>query len=483
MRSLRGSAGARCARLLALATVLALAPAARAEPAGRRLPADATLTRLIEESLAAVPELSRAEDVVRAQAERVPQVSSLPDPMLQVGIQNDGFRSIQIGRMDTSYVSLMASQTFPWPGKRGLRGELAQLGAERARQSVARVRLSIEAEVRRAYLDLLLARDRMALLGQLEALWQKSLGVARVRYEAGAGAQSDVLRAQLELSRIKQRRFALQAEDLTRTQALNRLRNRPLDEPIETTTRIADLPALVTLDGQFAIERALVESPELAAARLGATGSSRAIALAEKDYYPDLTVGTGIMLRGDLPPMWLVTVAGPVPVFAGNRQSRSVAEGRASESAAQGEVNALDQLLRLRSRQRHTVFTALLQSIDLYERGLLIQSAATAESTLSQYTVGKVSFASVLEANAGYIADQEGHLQGIAAAHRILIAEVELSLDPSLPSAALSGAAGAMPGAGASPMEASSPMGGSSAGGPPEAGAPPPGGSSSGGAM
>jgi cobalt-zinc-cadmium efflux system outer membrane protein len=345
------------------------------------------------------------------------------------------------------------------------------------------VRLSTEAEVRRAYLDLLLARDRLALLDQLETLWQKSLGVARVRYEAGTGAQSDVLRAQLELNRIKQRRFALEADRLTRVQTLNRLRDHPLDEAIETFTRVTDLPALAPLEGHFAVERALAESPELAAARLGATGSNRASALAEKSYYPDVTVGTGIMLRGDLPPMWLVTVGGPVPVFAGRRQSRSVAESRASESAAHREVATLDQLLRLRSRQRHTVFTALVQTIDLYERGLLVQSAATAESTLSQYTVGKVSFASVLEANAGYIADQEGHLQAIAAAHRILIAEAERSLDATQPSAGATGAAGAMPGAGSSPMEASSPMGGGSGGPPSEAGAPPAGGPGAGSSM
>lgn len=177
----------------ALAWVVALVSLAqplRAEVTAASLPTDATLTRLIAESLAARPELARSEAVVHAEGERSAQADALPNPMLQIGIQNDGFTSIELGRMDTSFVSLMASQTLPWPGKRGLRKQLAQLEATQARHSATRVRISTEAEVRRSYWELLLVRDRLELLDQLVALWQKSSGIARVRYETAGGAQS-----------------------------------------------------------------------------------------------------------------------------------------------------------------------------------------------------------------------------------------------------------------------------------------------------
>ncbi len=160
----------------------------------------------------------------------------MPDPMLQVGIQNDGFTSIEIGQMPTSFVSVMATQTFPWPGKLRLREEVAQLGASQNTKLLARIRLSTEAEVRRAYLDLVLARDRLTLLDQLHATWERSAAFAQVRYETGGGAQADVLRAQLELSRLEQRKFALLAQERGRVQTLNRLRSHPLAEPIDTST-------------------------------------------------------------------------------------------------------------------------------------------------------------------------------------------------------------------------------------------------------
>ena len=425
------------------------APATRVapSPAGAPLPADPTLARLIAESLAVRPELERSAAVVRARKERAPQAGALPDPMLQVGIQNDSFSNIEIGNMETSYLWLMASQTFPWPGKRDLRRGVAELEGVEAEQVLARVRLSTEAEVRRAYLDLLLVRDRLALLAQLEALWSKSFGVARARYEAGDGAQSDVLRAQLEQNRIRQRRVTLEAEEKSRLLALNRLRARPLDAPIETSVTIRELPALADQESRFSSERALLESPEVGAARLAVRRAERSVGVAEREYYPDLTVGAGVMWRAELPPMWQVSLGGPLPVYASSKQSRAVAENQAWAAAARHDVTALEQLVALRTAERRAVFASLRQTIDLYEQGLLVQSRATTESTLAQYEVGRVSFASVLEATAGLIADQDGFLESIAAAHRVLIAEAERSLDaPPLPSVG----APSMPSAGGS---------------------------------
>jgi len=139
--------------------------------------------------------LTQVRAQVRAESERAPQVSALPDPTLSLGIQNDGFSGIQIGKMETSFLAVTASQTFPLAGKRGLRGDVAHLGARSAEVDLQRALLSAEADVERAYLDLLLVRDQLALLGKLESLWAQSEGLARARYEAGEGTQSDLLRS------------------------------------------------------------------------------------------------------------------------------------------------------------------------------------------------------------------------------------------------------------------------------------------------
>jgi len=440
--------------LLVVLTVVLATGGAGAEPTPS-LPSDATLTLLIQQSLAARPELARARAIVRANQERVPQARAMPDPMLQVGMQNDGFKSIEIGTMDTSYLSFMATQTFPWPGKRRLQGEIAETGVSQAKTSITRAELSIEAEVRKTYLDLLLARDRLQLLAGLEVIWQNALSQTRTLYVTGAGSQSDIMRAELELLRLRRRRLALTTEDRTLAQALNRLRNHPLDEAIQTTSHLQDLASPQALKATFQQEKAVARSPEIAAARLDVTRYVRASELAHRGYYPDLTVGAALMYRGSLPPMWQVTLGGPVPIFGGSKQSRAVAEAQELASAARNEALALTQTIRFRSKERQTAFAAALDDLDIYQQGLLVQSQATAESTLVQYRTGKVTFASVLEANAGYLADQEGYLEAIAEAHRLLIAEVEISLDAT-PLGGAGGSGSRMPGTGSSSMSGGS---------------------------
>ncbi|WP_242338221.1 MULTISPECIES: TolC family protein [Anaeromyxobacter] len=438
-----------------MAALLLLAPQARADApagagAGLVLPSDPVLAGLLEQSLAARPELRQADAAARAERERIPQAGALPDPVLTLGIQNDGFGEIMVGKMETSFYQVMVSQGLPWPGKRGLRTDVARLAADEAGASLSRARLTTEADVRRAYLDLLLARDRLDLLARLEGIWTTSAGFARSRYESGEGAQSDVLRAQLELNRLRQRRFGLEAQERTAVQTLNRLRGSPVDEPIPTSTSVRDLtlPELPAVDA--ALADALARSPELAQARLGSARAEKSVALARRERFPDLSVNAGVMPRGQLEPMWLASVSIGLPVWSHRKQNRAVAESAARAEAGASAAQAIEQVLRLRVAERRTAYAAVADTARLFREGLLVQSRATAESTLAQYRVGKVTFASVLEANAGYVADEDGFLGAVAEAQRIAIGEAEVSLDPvGAPGAGGAMATGGVPGAGA----------------------------------
>jgi len=466
--------GLAAVAFLFAAPAAGLAQAATAWP--EPLPADPVLRALLEESLAARPELRAAEATVAAERERIPQAGALPDPTLSLGIQNDGFKSIQVGKMETSYYQVMLSQPLPWPGKRSLREQVARLSASGAGAGVARLRLGTEGDVRRAYLDLLVVRERQGLLDELERIWQRSSGTARARYEAGDGAQSDVLRAQLELLRIQQRRAALRADEAARLQALNRLRDHPLDEPIASGAAVRDLPLPALPDLDAAAADAEARSPELAAARAASDQAGAQIRLAERERFPDLAVQVGIMPRGQLDPMWTASVSVGLPVWSGRKQSRALAESEARAQASADGAEAVRQVLRERVAERRSALAALLETLRVFRQGLLVQSKATSESTLAQYRVGKVTFASVLEANAGFLSDQEAYLLAAADAQRIAIASAEVSLDPTGQPAAGGGMGGAaVPGAGAA-------GGGMSRGGTSSAAAPPPaggGGSSS----
>ena len=433
---------------LAVTPARAAAPPEEA-PSASSLPADPLLRSLIRESLGRRPELLQAQATVRAERERVPQAGALPDPSLTLGIQNDGFRGIQVGKMETSYYQAMITQPLPWPGKRGLRTEVASRQAGLAEARADRARLTVEADVRRAYLELLLVRDQLELLARQEALWEQSEGLARARYEVGSGPQSDLLRAQLQRTRLRQQRLQLEAAERTRLQALNRLRGRDPGEPIPTTVRLADLaePAVPSLAGAMADAEA--RSPELAEARISVEQAETRVALANRERYPDLAVSAGVMPRGAFEPMWTLSLSVGLPVWSGRKQSRAVAESEARRDADGQGAEAVRQVLRLRTEERLALLDAAEGTNRLYRGGLLVQSEGAAESTLSQYRVGRVPFASVLEALDGLVADRAAYLESQAQAQRLAIAQWELSLDEPAGGAPAMGAGGGVPGAGA----------------------------------
>src|SRR4029450_13530833 len=96
---------------------------------------------------------------VRALGARPDQERARADPMLSVTYTNDGWAPT-LGERDMTTLGFMASQELPWPGKRRVRGEIGAREADLAARQEERARLTLMADVRRAYYGLLLAREQ-----------------------------------------------------------------------------------------------------------------------------------------------------------------------------------------------------------------------------------------------------------------------------------------------------------------------------------
>jgi len=430
--------------------LIMVAVLAAANPSGARAQ-DTTLARLVEEAATASPEVAQARAQVEAERARIPQAGALPDPSLTLGIQNDGFKRIEIGTMETSFFNIMVTQPLFWPGKRGLREQLATLEARRAEARLTRAVLDLEGRVGRAWIGLLLVRGQIELLDEQERLWTQAEQTARSRYESGQVPQSDLLRAQLERARLQRRRWALEAEVATRTAEMNRLRAHPLDEPVSWMTRLADLSDPAVLPDADAQKDAETRSPEVQIATLAVEQAGRRVDLARKERWPDFAITAQVMPRGSLEPMWQLGVSVGLPIFAGRKQNRSIDENQQRRIGEAQGAEALKQIMRLRTRERLSTLSALNRTNQHYRTQILVLSAASARSTLAQYEVARVPFAAVLDALSGYVSDRAGYLGSIADAQLVAIAQLEVSLEP-VPSMAGGGATAAM--AGVSPTAA-----------------------------
>src|SRR5664279_4801686 len=97
--------------------------------AGSAFAQDLQLADLVDEALRNNPEIQAFGSRIEGARQRIPQAKSLPDPMLMFGYQNEGFDRYTYGEMSGSQWMFGATQQFLFPGKRGLKGEMAKLDA------------------------------------------------------------------------------------------------------------------------------------------------------------------------------------------------------------------------------------------------------------------------------------------------------------------------------------------------------------------
>lgn len=394
---------------------------------------DPVLSSLIEEALVRNPDLLAFREAVAAARTRPDQARALPETGFSVLYTNDG-GAISLGEREMTTLAFMASQTLPWPGKRPNRATQAALSADQAAQREERARLSTIASVKRTYHGLVLARQILALVNERGDIWRELEGVTRARYAVGQGVQQDVLRVQVEVTRVEQQQAEQQVQIEALLAELNRLRDRELETPVETATGIAIVPETRTVPELYAwMDRV---SPELRSAALDVERERLAEKLAQLDRRPDVGVTGGYMYRGALDPMWQAGFSLALPTDTRKARGEE-AEARARASSASHRVEAIRALLRARTKTRLVRLQSAERIASLYEKGIVPQAQMSVESALANYRAGKIPFLAVLEALQTLYGDRATHLT-LLAAHAIIAASLEeasLDAEASLPGA------------------------------------------------
>ncbi len=396
-----------CCRVLALAALLpcALLAASPDSP-------PATVEDLVREALDRNPDLRAARSEVTALRTRPAQVESQPDPTLALRYQNDGWTP-SLGTEPMSMLEVVAAQTITRGGKLELHARRLALDADHAAEQVRRAEISVATAVRRAHIELARARGLRALALEQGATWADVEEAARVRYSSGLGSAADMLRAQIEKTRVEEQLATLAADEEALVLELNRLRDRDAATPIATddgakTTAHQDEPE------ELLIERLAAESPELRAAQHEIERARVGVARARADFVPDLTMLAGFSTRASLGPMWQAGVSLSLPLHR-SRLEAAVAEMETREKASEMRREAARQRLAIRTRERLVRVRAAATIERLYREGLVPQTQASADAVLSEYGAGRGTLAAVLQALAAVREARAGHLRAVAA--------------------------------------------------------------------
>jgi len=386
--------------VLALSAVLAEAqqPAARVETeaqgAGAPTAATVSAEQLVSEALERNPGVQAARHRVLALRHRIPQVKSLPDPKVSVGwMGNAAPFSVQDGD-PSSYRSVGVMQDLPFPGKLGLRGDIAGKEAQAAWWEYEAARRQVTADVKTAYFDYFFYAKAIAITEKNRDLLSKLAQIAEARYRVGKGIQQDVLKAQTELSLILERLTVLEQQRDTAQARLNTLLSRAPDTPLAPAAEVQPAVLGYSLDELYELARK--NDPGLQGAKQAIERNQYAVSLAHKDAYPDFGVGYMYQQRPLMPDMHGVTVSVNIPIFYKSKQREAIKEATEETLSAQAaRDNRLNQV-NFEVKQEYLMAQASQKLYDLYAKGVVPQASLALESSMSSYEVGNADFLTVL---------------------------------------------------------------------------------------
>jgi outer membrane protein TolC len=374
-----------------LRTGCALILAGALAPAWGASGPDLALEEAVAEALRENAALRAMEARAGAMLERPVQLRTLPNPMLNVGGMDPAG---DFGFPDSQETRVGIEQGLPWFGKRGLRGAVAEKEAEAMAGDYQAMRRDVVMSVKEAYYDLFALQQVLAATRAEEDVLKRMEEIAQTKYATGSAEQQDVLKAQAEITMLRQRLLELEQQESVLKARLNQLLNRAADSPLGRAATPPPAGEPGEMDGL--LEQAASDRPEIATARARAEQAGLERRLMTREYFPDLKLGVESRSFTEGDDMLMVMIGVDLPVWrnknrAGVREAERMIEAtRAGIEAAEKETayEVQDAYFKLRTARR---------SLDLYRQALIPQAEARFAASDAGYRAGTTDFLDLLE--------------------------------------------------------------------------------------
>jgi cobalt-zinc-cadmium efflux system outer membrane protein len=369
------------------------------EPA---LPARLSLEDALRIAEAHNPQLVVAQQGVVASEADVIAARKRPNPAFT--LSSEGIPLSQKDRppfFDNQELAFGVEQELEPGGRRRLRTEQAEHGVEASRASARDALRQLRFEVRRAYMQVVLAKaDDEVARTTLEEI-DKVLALNRARYEQGELSGVELRRLQVERFRFADDAFAAELALKNGRSALLALLNlRPLDQPFEIVDDLLPTSIAATIGASqdatdSAVGRALASRPDLDAARREQDRAEAGLRLQRALGTPSFSVGAG--LKRDFGANGLVVAFSvPLPLF--NRNEAGVARAGAEQRQAAARLAAIETRVSLDVQEALNAVDVTRRRISYVEGEYLKSAREARDIVLASYRSGAATLIDYLDA-------------------------------------------------------------------------------------
>ncbi len=334
--------------------------------------------------------LKAAFEEWKAALEQIPQAKALPDPRFTYSYFTEQIQTRQ-------QVEVM--QMFPWFGKIAARTDAAAAAAKASQSRFEAQQVRLSSDVKQAFHEYAYLAGATRVGKENLALMQHFEEVARTKHLTAAATHPDILRAQIEVARLQNELISLERSRSPTVARLNALLNRPADAPLPWPREEPNQPAEVDRSRLMATLKS--RNLELQARNFDIERLDREVALAQRDFYPDVGVGVqwmqmsmsgggsenDVMLGLELNlPIWRSSYR------AGELQARALAR------RARYERKNLENDLAARIEKALYEFENSARQVKLYDEVLVPRAQELIGASEAAYLAGTVDFLNLISA-------------------------------------------------------------------------------------
>lgn len=353
---------------------------------------------------------------------------TLPDPKVNVGLANMPLDTFDFGQEGMTQFKVGVSQMFPRGESLALRQQQLELIASQYPFQREDRKAKVAVTTGQLWLDVYKAQESIALIESNRALFEQLSDIAQASYSAALGKsrQQDIVRAQLEVTRIDDRLNVLEQQLDTGAQRLSQWTSYYFvgefvgefsnDTQLDNGRYVkmaTPLPAIKLLYPELYLEERVQPQtlfqyfshhPSVDAIEKNIQASRKGIELSKQKYKPEWGVNAGYGYRGDDPlnnnraDLFTIGLSFDLPIFTSNKQDREV-------QAAVSQAEEVKTRKWLRLREMISAFgTSKAQLLRLeqrqhrYRAELLPQMKEQSDASLSAYTNDDGDFAEVVRA-------------------------------------------------------------------------------------
>ena len=364
----------------------------------------AVLDALIKEALENNPQVQRTYHKWKASEYKIKSVNSLPDPMMSFGYFVDEVQT-KVGPQKQKYG---ISQKIPFPGKLKLKGKAQLKESEIVKIKHEAAKRELIKQVKFSYYDLFFVDRSLQIIQEEKDLLEKLEKVAQRKYESNLLPQQDVIKIQVELSKIIKKVFLLRQSRESLTYKLNKLLYRSSETEISVILEIAEVD--LDQDLKTLLEKAKDTRQEYIAAVIKVEKAEYEKSLAKKAYLPDFTFGVEYVdigggttnLVDDGKDAWMGMISVNVPIWFRKLRAQ-VNEKEFALKAAQNEIEQIESSVEFELNDIYIKITSYKDIIVLYETALLPQAQQAFDITQVGFESGKVTFLDWLDTQRTYL--------------------------------------------------------------------------------